>query len=129
MENVFFAEMHMCSVSPNQPNKRRRRSATLQQPGPQASSQYGKQGMQVTVQVGFSWQACCMQVAMTNGQMGRRLHEDEVHELMATIDVDGNGLIDYEEFVAATVNLNKLEKEEHCKRVCVAKSLANECHM
>ena len=51
-------------------------------------------------------------------KMGNKLREDELHELIATADVDGNGTIDYEEFVAATVNLNKLEKEEHCMQVC-----------
>ena len=56
-----------------------------------------------------------MQVAMKN--MGNKLREDELRELLATADVDGNGTIDYEEFVAATVNLNKLEREEHCMRV------------
>ena len=60
----------------------------------------------------------CVQVAMN--KMGNKLREDELHELIATADVDGNGTIDYEEFVAATVNLNKLEKEEHCMQVCPA---------
>lgn len=50
--------------------------------------------------------------------MGNKLREDELRELLATADVDGNGTIDYEEFVAATVNLNKLEREEHCMQVC-----------
>lgn len=52
--------------------------------------------------------------------MGNKLREDELRELLATADVDGNGTIDYEEFVAATVNLNKLEREEHCMQVCAA---------
>lgn len=64
-----------------------------------------------------------MQVAMN--KMGNKLREDELHELIATADVDGNGTIDYEEFVAATVNLNKLEKEEHCMQVCPAAALAH----
>jgi len=28
-------------------------------------------------------------------------------------DADGNGLIDYDEFVTATVHMNKLGREEH----------------
>jgi calcium-dependent protein kinase len=56
-----------------------------------------------------------VQVAMN--KMGNKLREDELHALIADADVDGNGTIDYEEFVAATVNLNKLEKEEHCMQV------------
>ena len=59
-----------------------------------------------------------MQVAMN--KMGSKLKEDELHALIADADVDGNGTIDYEEFVAATVNLNKLEKEEHCMQVAAA---------
>lgn len=46
-------------------------------------------------------------------RMGNKLPEDELQQLMQNVDVDRNGHIDYEEFVAATVALNKLEKEEH----------------
>jgi len=28
-------------------------------------------------------------------------------------DVDGNGTIDYAEFISATMHLNRLEKEDH----------------
>jgi calcium-dependent protein kinase len=31
---------------------------------------------------------------------------------MAAADVDGDGMIDYNEFVASTINVNQLEKEE-----------------
>lgn len=31
---------------------------------------------------------------------------------MSVADVDGDGLIDYNEFVAATMHISKLEKEE-----------------
>lgn len=31
---------------------------------------------------------------------------------MSAADVDGDGVIDYHEFVAATINVNQLEKEE-----------------
>jgi calcium-dependent protein kinase len=36
--------------------------------------------------------------------------------MMRSIDVDGNGLIDYNEFVAATMQLNRLEQEELLQR-------------
>jgi Ca2+-binding EF-hand superfamily protein len=31
----------------------------------------------------------------------------------AQADVDGNGTIDYSEFIAATMHLNKIDKEDH----------------
>jgi hypothetical protein len=36
---------------------------------------------------------------------------------MAIADVDGDGLIDYNEFVAATMHVSKLEKEELLQKV------------
>ena len=36
--------------------------------------------------------------------------------MMRSIDVDGNGLIDYNEFVAATMQLNRLDREELLQR-------------
>ena len=67
----------------------------------------------------------CMQVAMN--RMGNKLNDNELRQLIATADVDGNGTIDYEEFVAATVNLNKLEKEEHCMEV-ITSSVAGQTY-
>lgn len=67
----------------------------------------------------------CMQVAMN--RMGNRLNDNELRQLIATADVDGNGTIDYEEFVAATVNLNKLEKEEHCMEVHMCCTAGQAC--
>lgn len=43
---------------------------------------------------------------------GHRIPADEVVAIMAAADVDGDGVIDYNEFVAATINVNQLEKEE-----------------
>ncbi|EFN53790.1 hypothetical protein CHLNCDRAFT_36351 [Chlorella variabilis] len=42
------------------------------------------------------------------------LADGEVEQILRDTDVDGNGVIDYEEFVASTVNLNLLEREEVC---------------
>ena len=36
--------------------------------------------------------------------------------LLQEWDVNGDGTIDYEEFLAATINMGKLEREEHLKR-------------
>jgi calcium-dependent protein kinase len=45
------------------------------------------------------------------------LSQSELQSLMAIADVDGDGLIDYNEFVAATMHLSKLNKEELLQRV------------
>ncbi|KAK3021492.1 hypothetical protein RJ639_046403 [Escallonia herrerae] len=44
---------------------------------------------------------------------GSTLKDTEIRDLMDAADVDNNGTIDYGEFVAATIHLNKLEREEH----------------
>jgi hypothetical protein len=45
------------------------------------------------------------------------LAQGELQSLMAIADVDGDGLIDYNEFVAATMHLSKLNKEELLQKV------------
>ncbi|XP_057515847.1 calcium-dependent protein kinase SK5-like isoform X2 [Amaranthus tricolor] len=42
-----------------------------------------------------------------------KIKESEIQDLMHAADVDENGSIDYGEFVAATLHLNKLEREEN----------------
>ncbi|KAF7815613.1 calcium-dependent protein kinase 17-like [Senna tora] len=44
---------------------------------------------------------------------GTKLSEQEVEQLMEAADADGNGLIDYDEFITATMHLNRMNKEEH----------------
>ncbi|CAI7860111.1 unnamed protein product [Closterium sp. NIES-53] len=44
--------------------------------------------------------------------IGSTLNDMEIKELMDAADIDGNGTIDYGEFLAATVQLNKIEREE-----------------
>ncbi|XP_070679034.1 calcium-dependent protein kinase 6-like [Malus domestica] len=44
---------------------------------------------------------------------GSTMKDTEIRDLMAAADVDHSGTIDYGEFIAATVHLNKLEREEH----------------
>eukprot|EP00249_Psilotum_nudum_P023359 c28846_g1_i1 orf=441-2168(-) len=46
-------------------------------------------------------------------RLGSGLMDTEIQTLMEAADVDNNGTIDYGEFIAATVNLNKLEREEN----------------
>lgn len=41
------------------------------------------------------------------------LMESEIRELMDAADIDNSGTIDYGEFIAATLHLNKMEREEH----------------
>uniref|UniRef100_A0A453HQR6 non-specific serine/threonine protein kinase n=1 Tax=Aegilops tauschii subsp. strangulata TaxID=200361 RepID=A0A453HQR6_AEGTS len=45
-------------------------------------------------------------------KQGTKLSDNEIEQLMQA-DADGNGLIDYEEFVTATVHMNKMHREEH----------------
>ncbi|CAL9122658.1 unnamed protein product [Musa textilis] len=47
---------------------------------------------------------------------GAKLSEAEIKQLMDAADVDGNGSIDYIEFITATMHRHKLEREEHLYR-------------
>ncbi|OMO77096.1 Calcium-binding EF-hand [Corchorus capsularis] len=44
---------------------------------------------------------------------GSTLKDTEIRDLMDAADVDNSGTIDYGEFIAATVHLNKLECGQH----------------
>ncbi|XP_009357911.1 calcium-dependent protein kinase SK5-like [Pyrus x bretschneideri] len=46
-------------------------------------------------------------------KVGSELMESEIKDLMEAADIDNSGTIDYGEFLAATVHLNKLEREEN----------------
>ncbi|OVA06601.1 Protein kinase domain [Macleaya cordata] len=46
-------------------------------------------------------------------RIGSKLSEAEVKQLMDAADVDGNGTIDYIEFVSATMHRHRLERDEH----------------
>ncbi|WOL04091.1 hypothetical protein Cni_G12812 [Canna indica] len=46
-------------------------------------------------------------------RVGSELMESEIQALMDAADIDRNGTIDYGEFLAATVHMNKLEREEN----------------
>ncbi|GMN51591.1 hypothetical protein TIFTF001_020737 [Ficus carica] len=46
-------------------------------------------------------------------RLGSKLTETEVKQLMEAADVDGNGTIDYIEFITATMHRHRLEREEH----------------
>ncbi|CAN1811110.1 Calcium-dependent protein kinase 21 [Linum perenne] len=46
-------------------------------------------------------------------RLGSKLTENEVKQLMEAADVDGNGTIDYSEFISATMHRYRLEKNEH----------------
>ncbi|KAF4367599.1 hypothetical protein CsatB_017769 [Cannabis sativa] len=49
-------------------------------------------------------------------KVGSQLGEPEIKMLMEVADVDGNGVLDYGEFVAVTIHLQKMENDEHFKR-------------
>ncbi|KAK5770351.1 Calcium-dependent protein kinase 4 [Gossypium arboreum] len=44
---------------------------------------------------------------------GATLKDTEIQDLMNAADVSNSGTIDYGEFIAATIHLNKLERKEH----------------
>lgn len=46
-------------------------------------------------------------------RFGANLSESEISDLMQAADVDSSGTIDYGEFIAATLHLNKVEREDH----------------
>lgn len=46
-------------------------------------------------------------------RVGANLMESEIRGLMEAADIDNSGTIDYGEFIAATLHLNKMEREEH----------------
>ncbi|XWS66550.1 hypothetical protein CRYUN_Cryun05aG0209300 [Craigia yunnanensis] len=46
-------------------------------------------------------------------KFGANLAESEFHALMQAADINNSGTIDYEEFVAATLHLNKVEREDN----------------
>ncbi|KAK4435424.1 Calcium-dependent protein kinase [Sesamum alatum] len=45
-------------------------------------------------------------------KMGTKYCESEVRQLIEAADVDGNGTIDYIEFITATMNLSRMERED-----------------
>ncbi|KAL3839391.1 hypothetical protein ACJIZ3_023982 [Penstemon smallii] len=46
-------------------------------------------------------------------RFGANLNESEIRDLMKAADVDNSGTIDYGEFIAATLHLNKIDKEDY----------------
>ncbi|KFK36795.1 hypothetical protein AALP_AA4G172000 [Arabis alpina] len=46
-------------------------------------------------------------------RVGANLKDSEILGLMQAADIDNSGTIDYGEFIAAMVHLNKIEKEDH----------------
>eukprot|EP01018_Ginkgo_biloba_P017691 Gb_09471 [translate_table: standard] len=46
-------------------------------------------------------------------KQGSKLTESEVRQLLEAADVDGNGTIDYIEFITATMHMNRMEREDH----------------
>ncbi|XP_073126912.1 calcium-dependent protein kinase 10-like [Henckelia pumila] len=49
-------------------------------------------------------------------KVGSQLAEPEIKLLMDVADVDGNGVLDYGEFVAVTIHLQRMENDEHFRR-------------
>lgn len=51
---------------------------------------------------------------------GGFIAEAELQRVLAEADVNGDGTIDYEEFLAATINRSKLEREDLLRQVSQA---------
>ncbi|KAA8542373.1 hypothetical protein F0562_023491 [Nyssa sinensis] len=49
-------------------------------------------------------------------KVGSQLADPEIKLLMDVADVDGNGVLDYGEFVAVTIHLQRMENDEHFRR-------------
>lgn len=49
-------------------------------------------------------------------KVGSQLAEPEIKLLMDVADVDGNGVLDYGEFVAVTIHLQRMENDEHFRK-------------
>ncbi|KAI9086553.1 hypothetical protein K1719_031637 [Acacia pycnantha] len=49
-------------------------------------------------------------------KVGSQLAEPEIKMLMEAADVDGNGVLDYGEFVAVTIHLQRMENDEHFRK-------------
>lgn len=49
-------------------------------------------------------------------KVGSQLAEPEIKMLMEVADVNGNGVLDYGEFVAVTIHLQRMENDEHFRR-------------
>ncbi|KAK4485707.1 hypothetical protein RD792_008353 [Penstemon davidsonii] len=49
-------------------------------------------------------------------KVGSQLAEPEIKLLMDVADIDGNGVLDYGEFVAVTIHLQRMENDEHIRR-------------
>ncbi|KAH8519993.1 hypothetical protein H0E87_001444 [Populus deltoides] len=45
-------------------------------------------------------------------KQGTKLSEYEAKQLMEAADADGNGIIDYDEFITATMHMNRMDREE-----------------
>lgn len=52
-------------------------------------------------------------------KVGSQLAEPEIKLLMDVADVDGNGVLDYGEFVAVTMHLQRMENDAHIRRAFV----------
>jgi calcium-dependent protein kinase len=46
-------------------------------------------------------------------RFGSKISESEVRQLMDAADVDGDGTIDYLEFITATMHMNRMDREDH----------------
>eukprot|EP00250_Pteridium_aquilinum_P009678 c18853_g1_i1 orf=584-2155(-) len=49
-------------------------------------------------------------------KIGSQLAESEIQQLMEAADINGNGTLDYGEFIAISVHLQRMDNDEHLKK-------------
>ncbi|OMO92478.1 Calcium-binding EF-hand [Corchorus olitorius] len=60
-----------------------------------------------------SWTITLEELKQGLAKQGTKLSEYEVKQLMEAADADGNGTIDYDEFITATMHMNRMDREDH----------------
>ncbi|GAU43927.1 hypothetical protein TSUD_28690 [Trifolium subterraneum] len=65
------------------------------------------------VELRLLWTITIEELKQGLAKQGTKLSEQEVKQLMEAADADGNGIIDYDEFITATMAMNRMNREEH----------------
>jgi calcium-dependent protein kinase len=69
-------------------------------------------GMSVNPCTTYSWPCCSCVLTAAALQVGAAIAETEMQELFHASDIDGTGQIDYEEFIAAMLDSNRVARRK-----------------